>query len=150
MMKSSLVCGRLLSPSFSGEARVLGGDSTLSQNSTTVSSAEFISRGFILENVLNFARNFGEHNGTEYRPTPLPASESGSRRAHFRKANIGRLETETQAENLSGFPLYGSVPDGTLYGNKGSLDCLHPQRGNSIKGRCDANSLPLLAGLFTY
>ena len=46
---------------------------------------------------------------------PLLTSEAQQRRRreggpHFRKANIGRLETETRAENLSGFPLYSSVP----------------------------------------
>ena len=48
---------------------------------------------------------------------------------HFRKANIGRLETETRAENLSGFPLYSSVP---LW--QQGFRSIPPWGWNSIKG----------------
>ena len=44
-------------------------------------------------------------------PCWLRQRSGGGGGPHFRKANIGRLETETRAENLSGFPLYGSVPE---------------------------------------
>ena len=56
-------------------------------------------------------------------------SGGGGGGPHFRKANIGRLETETRAENLSGFPLYSSVP---LW--QQGFRSIPPWGWNSIKG----------------
>ena len=59
----------------------------------------------------------------------LAQRRGGGGGPHFRKANIGRLETETRAENLSGFPLYSSVP---LW--QQGFRSIPPWGGNSIKG----------------
>ena len=87
---------------------------------------------------------------TRQRWTSTLASESGSRRAHFRKANIGRLETETQAENLSALAfrfMAQSVPELFMV-TRVSSTVSAADRGNSIKVRCDdANHLPLLSGI---